>query len=108
MTTITLRNDHGRDITFSGDLLAEVSDQYSDGQSQSRWHEMTCYRTESGKLVLQTIYRTCWRGESDHNSVHVCADEADLIQVLEESEGLGTLEKRLLRKMGVDATEQIE
>lgn len=104
MDAITLENDHGRDVRFTGEEIASASSHHYEGPSNTRWTELTLYRTDSGRLICGEVGLTCWQGESDRHTVHVCADEAALI----ESVGTGWLAKELYDEAGIDHAEDID
>jgi len=110
MKKYNLKNDSGRNVSFVGELLSDVSSHHYQGPRQNRWTELDCYRTKAGKLVLQITGRTLWQGEGDRCEVVVCDDEAALIDALErDNDGvLGSLAKELLEGMSVSADTVVE
>lgn len=53
----TLEQSDTRPVRFSGVLLAEVGAPESVGKF-SRWHELRLYKTDSGKYVLNIVFRS--------------------------------------------------
>lgn len=89
MPKFILRNTGGRPVKFDGRLIAEVNKEWRTGR-YDRWFEMRLYRTESGKFVVEIIYRSnaasrdkTKREEEDHFAL--VGDNED--EVLEKLEG---------------------
>lgn len=55
MEQFIVRRDGEKDLKFKGEVLGGVSNQWIAGQDQSRWKEITIYKTESGKYVVAII-----------------------------------------------------
>lgn len=104
METFTLTNDDGRDVRFTGEIIAEASSRRHTGNSQSRWTELTLYRTASGKFVCYEVGRTMWQGERNRHKVTVCTDHEGVIDAF----GDGPLAKDLYSSADIDATISID
>jgi hypothetical protein len=62
-----IRNDNGRDYSFTGELIASASTSpnnaspdYSGGVG--RWQEYELYKTEKGNYVCSKVFYTQWQG----------------------------------------------
>jgi len=104
-----VRRDGHRDISFTGELIAEVSSSPETARSDysgatGRWAELRLYRTKGGKLVCEQIGRTQWQGEHDRHSGAVCDNEAGVVEFF----GHGWLAKELYKEAEIDAAEEIE
>lgn len=104
MDKITLENDNARDVRFSGEKIAAVSSISSSGPSNTRWTELDLYRSAGGKIICHEIGRTRWDGESDRCAVHICNDDAALVEAL----GMGWLAKELYDEADIDHAEDVE
>ena len=98
-----------RDLTFTGELMAEVATSPNSGFSSysgsaGRWTELRLYRTKAGKLVAERISRTQWQGESDGHEAAVCDNEAAAVEFF----GHDSLAKELYASAGIDAAESVE
>jgi hypothetical protein len=80
METITLQRTGDRPLQFSGEELAGASSHRHDGACNTRWHELTLYRTEAGQYVLHVGYRTRWQGEHDHDAVFTHATPEGVVE----------------------------
>ena len=58
MESYVVRRDGEKDLRFTGELLADASSHEHSGSNSNRWTEMTVYKTESGKYVVEIIGRT--------------------------------------------------
>jgi len=106
MERITLKRDNDRDLTFTGDLVAEASSARAmrGDKSTGRWTELQLYRTAGGKMVGATIGRTQWQGEVDRFAAAVCDDDAAVIEFF----GHGWLAKDLYSEAGIDDVEEVD
>lgn len=105
MDTITLTRDDARDVRFSGEEIASVSSRDPvSGPRNTRWTELTLYRTASGRLVCSEVGRTQWQGEHDRHRVYIADDGADLVGEL----GTGWLAKELYDEAGIECIEDVE
>lgn len=104
METITLERDDDRDVRFAGERVAEVSSHHYEGPRNTRWTELTLYRTTGGKWVCQEVGVTCWQGEHDRHAVHIADSEEALIRQL----GTGWLAKALYANAGIECVEEVE
>ena len=71
MTTFTLPRTGDRPLQFDGDQLAATDSRQSQGPCQTRWYELSLYRTDGGKYAVAIGYRTQWQGELPRDEVHV-------------------------------------
>lgn len=76
MSAYTLHRTGDRSLTFEGAELASADTRQHQGPCQNRWWEIALYRSESGKYVIATGYRTQWQGEHETDTVHI-ADTAE-------------------------------
>ena len=114
MTEVTMHEvtrDGGRDLRFSGHLVAETHSRTTSGPGQNRWTEIRVYETVSGNRVVETVGRTCWQGETDRHAAVVVQTDEELIHAVEQDYGdgpyLGRLGKEILGDIGVDYCEEI-
>jgi len=120
MDQVTLTRDGKRDLRFVGDMLAEAGGKWRNGREQTRWTELTLYRTAAGKLVLHRQYRTLWQGEENGSSAEVYADAKSLVEALRKDMAdlddelgggrgceFGSLDKELLEDAARRGNEQI-
>jgi hypothetical protein len=75
-----LRRDGAPPLRFLGRLITESTSRRNDS---TRWTDVSVYRSQSGKWILQTIGRTIWEGEVDRYSVIHGDSAADLIKKIE-------------------------
>ena len=78
----TIRRDGDRDLRFKGAELAAVSSFYHQGPMNTRWCELTLYKTEGNKYVVADVNRTRWEGEHDTHSATVCETADDVYAAL--------------------------
>lgn len=94
----TLTPTTGRKVKFSGICLATAGGRWQSGREQTRWTELSLYRTKGGKYVLMRDWNTLWQGESCDTTVIICNSPAEVVSALEDNEGeLGRLDTELLR-----------
>lgn len=105
METITLRRDDARDLRFTGELVAEVTDRGRGPDERQRWRELSLYRTAGGKLVCADVRRSVWQCEGEHDrfAVHIADDEAGIVDAL----GCEWLAKQLFKAAGIEAVEEL-
>ena len=101
---IIVERDDNTDLRFSGVELAHVSSEKPDGPSSQRWTELTLYKTNSGKYVVQKIGVSILDGENDKHSGFVC-DSTDA--VVAELGFEGWLSKNLYDAAGITVIEDI-
>lgn len=82
MAKVKLLRTGNAPLEFEGEKIAGVSGQRFRGKQRNRWHELALYRLADGRFVLSLRYRTQWEGEAEADEAHVCADQAELLQVL--------------------------
>lgn len=109
MTKYRVERDGDKDLSFTGELIAESSSSPETARSDysgatGRWSELRLYRTKGGKFVCEQIGRTQWQGEHDRYSGAVCDDEAGV----QEFFGHGWLAKELYEEAEIEAVEIIE
>ena len=106
--TITLERDGERDLSLTGAVrIAAASSHHYEGPRNTRWTELALWRLPSGRLVLATVGRTQWVGETDRHAAIVCADDDALIGALTGEHGLGWLSKELLAEAGIEQAETV-
>ena len=99
MKEYTITRDGQRDLRFTGEKLADASNQWVAGKENNRWHELALYRTATGRYVLQEEYVTRWQGETGASNAVVCATAQEALDVLaNEDGGLSALDKELLQE----------
>jgi hypothetical protein len=107
--TYNLRNDNGRDVKFAGYVMANATSRTNQGPRQSRWTEITIYKTKGGTYIVQIMGLTQWQGETDRHEVTVCTSEAEVIRALEGDVGyLGWLAKDALDEAGINHEQVVE
>jgi hypothetical protein len=102
--TITVERDNDADLRFEGEQIASASSHHFEGPQNTRWTELTLYKTKGGRLVCSKTGCTRWLGERTRHSAHVVDNEAALVGVL----GYGWLAKDLYVTAGIDFAEDIE
>ena len=75
METYFLERTGDRPLEFEGEIIAESDSRSVSGQDANRWHELTLYRTVSGKLILSITYCSQWQGEMEHHLVEETTEE---------------------------------
>jgi hypothetical protein len=99
MQEYTVTRDGQKDLRFSGELLAEVNNKWVAGKDNSRWHELSLYKTAGGKYVLHEVFRTQWQGEIDRHGAAVYGTAEEVLDTLTcEDGGLSELDKKLLQR----------
>ena len=61
--TYVLKRSGSRPLKFSGRLISSVEGRFSAGKEQTRYFDLSLYRTADGKFVVQVEYTTCWQDE---------------------------------------------
>jgi hypothetical protein len=107
-TTFEISRDNGRDVRFTGELVATVrsspersSPDYSN--EVGRWTKLSLYRTDVLTYVCQRIHCTQWQGEQDTHAVEICKTSAGVIEFF----GDGRLAKALYAAAELDASVEI-
>ena len=77
-TSFTLPRSGNSPLKFEGRLLTEMD---SDHEAL-RWYTVAIYQTRGGKYVVHVRFHTSWRGESDHDWVHVADSASDVATAL--------------------------
>ncbi len=72
MKQYTVERDGQKNLTFTGEIIADASGRHYAGREQNRWTELTLYKTQGGKFVLQREYFTQWQGEEGSDHAEVC------------------------------------
>lgn len=98
MRTIELQRDRDRNVRFTGEKSAQVSSYQPTGSRQSRWVELTLYRTNKSQFVCQQIGVSLWKDEYDRYTVFVADDAKSLVDQV----GTGWLAKKLYDEAGID------
>ena len=76
MSTInTISRDGLPPIRYTGEILGTRS---SRDHNSTRWYVYTIHRTQSGKLILETVYVSQWEGERCLRSATVFPDVESL------------------------------
>ncbi len=107
---ILVERDNGRNLSFSGELIAKASssDNRAMGSSWSgetgRWQVLRLYKTARGKYVAQRINRTRWQGDRDTSEAVICENEGQVIEFF----GYGWLAKDLYYSAGIDASVDVD
>ncbi len=101
-------------LTFSGVVVARASSQQPrtkrDTPLERRWHELTLFRTTSGKLVAHITYRTDWTGELGDSVARVGSlpdlidwlrdyDPCDVVVGFPPGKGFADRQRRLLESI---------
>lgn len=109
MDKYILENSNGKDVKFTGELIADVassSDKASSLYSGSpgRSKELRLFRTKARKYIGQIIEWTQWQGEKDRYYVKIFDD----LNQLSDFFGYGWLAKRLYDKANIDVCDEVE
>jgi hypothetical protein len=75
-TTNTIIRDGLPPIRYNGEILGHKDSRAT--HNCTRWSVWTVHRTQSGKLILETVHRSQWEGERDGRSATVCPDAESL------------------------------
>lgn len=88
-------------IAFIGECIGSGSNKIQGGNRANRWTEVDIYRTKGGRFVGAVRRRTCWQGESDHDSAGSFATAPDVIGWLRGDNGgdeLGAVSQEAVEK----------
>ena len=99
MKKYTLTRDGKRPLTFTGESIAKANNRSLQGARQNRWDAVEVYRTESGRIVVEQVYHTCYQGESDTHTVMVFDDTSAAITYLEQ--GVSSLAAEIAASLNV-------
>ena len=70
----TIQRTGDRPLEIDASTLATATTRAP--RADTRWHDLTVYRTAAGAYVAAVTYRSRWEGEVDHHAAEVCADSA--------------------------------
>ena len=101
--TILIQTDTGSDLRFKGYEIGHVSSEKPDGPSSIRWTEITLYKTESGKYVVERVGMSVADGENNKIAAYVCDDHEAIKKVL----AFGWLSKLLYDQAGIEIIQDI-
>ena len=73
-----------RSLEFEGEQLAETSTKNHAGKERNRWHELSVWKTQSGKFVAAVSYRTQWEGEAGYDDALVFDSLEQVATLFEE------------------------
>lgn len=81
MSTInTISRDGLPPIRYTGEILGTRSSRAT--HNSTRWSVWTVHRTQSGKLILETVHKSQWEGERDGRSATICPDAESLCEAV--------------------------
>lgn len=66
-------------IRYTGEIAGTKSNR---NHNSTRWSVWTIHRTQSGKLILETVHVSQWEGERSGRAATVCADADSLCEVV--------------------------
>jgi hypothetical protein len=75
MEKLTVCRDEEPDLIFEGVEIATASSLSHSGPNNTRWTELTLYRTASNRYVVERIGRTRWEKETDSYEALVTQEE---------------------------------
>tara|TARA_R100000734_G_C3311968_1_gene102901 strand:- start:796 stop:1122 length:327 start_codon:yes stop_codon:yes gene_type:complete len=83
----TLSRVSGRDITFTGELVAESISTDFPGfrKSQDRWTELRLYKTVGGNFICESVGKSRLPNEVDLSKIKVAESEVEVIEFFRES-----------------------
>ena len=84
MEKIQVQRSGERTLVFQGERAFGTDDQTINGPRNTRWTELTIYRTAAGKYVAAVCRRTQWQGEEDRYHAAVVDDPAEFEGALAE------------------------
>ena len=96
MEKIRIHRGNMKDLVFTGEEIASASNKWINGQDQSRWEDLTLYRTTGGKYVLQREYCTQWQGESGSDDAEIFDNVAELNEHFRA--GISNIEYELIQE----------
>jgi hypothetical protein len=73
-----------RPLEFEGQKIASASSRNHAGKERNRWHEITVWKTASGKFVAAVSYLTQWEGEASHDDALAFDSLEQVATLLEE------------------------
>lgn len=86
MATHTIPRTGNAPLKFDGELVAmsvPAAELEKKGKDAKRWHELSLFRTSTGKYVLVISYRVEWKGEFDHYYAEVIPDIQSTIRAIQ-------------------------
>lgn len=86
MATHSLPRTGNVPLKFDGDLVAmsiPSVESGKKGKDPKRWHELSLFRTPTGKYVLAISYRVEWKGEHDHYYAEAFSDITSVIRAIQ-------------------------
>ena len=86
METIVLPRTGLKDLRFKGELLGAASGRVIAGKEQTRWTDISIYRTESEQYVVAESHITCWQGESNQYTAEVCDVAENVVHCLADND----------------------
>ena len=99
MEKFTVVRTGKRDLSFTGQLLAEVSSRWVAGQGQSRWTELKLYKTDKGQYVLNTEHISQWQGEDYRSEIDIFCFAVEVIEAAFDIHGeMSNMDKELLQE----------
>lgn len=109
MEETIIKMPEGRDLKFTGKLIAEAKESDNSGSSNysgssGRWAEFFLYQTQAGKYVGIINYNTRWQGESDSVKYCVSTIKAEIMDFF----GDGWLAKQIYEEAGWDFYQEID
>ncbi len=82
MRRLTLHRTGLPPLAFDGRLVADASGKFTGDRTNVRWHDISVYRTLSGRYVLQIGYNSTWRDEPGWHDAYDLGDSAELVRKL--------------------------
>ncbi len=86
MATHTITRTGNAPLKFHGELVARsapTAESEKKEKGAKRWHELSLFRTSTGKHVLAISYRVEWKGEYDYYYAEVFSDIPSLIGAIQ-------------------------
>ena len=78
-TTNTISRDGLPPIRYNGEIIGQQS---SRSHNSTRWSVWTIHRTQTGKLILETVHPSQWEHESNGRSATICPDAKALCEAV--------------------------
>lgn len=105
MQQVLLSPTDAATFEFAGELLVSIAGNDADGRTGGRWHDLSVYRTDSGKLAICVTFRTAAVTEVEHCYVELADDlaEVDTLLSLYDPKGHIVLEAGSDRNRVIDA-----
>jgi hypothetical protein len=91
-----LTSDLSRDITFTGEELANIRRETGTGT----FTRMQVFKTSGGNYACSKVYETQWQGCSDKHLAKICRTEEEVIEFY----GLGDQAKDLYALLKIDCS----